>query len=91
MINIKSLSILALLILGSFQGVNGQLEPRGPVSFEPMEKPSLCPPDFSPKAAKYTPSLSEWEKTMDRPLFVEYPVIEKIAANGLCCLPLRTE
>jgi hypothetical protein len=88
MIKFKSLSILALLILGSFQGVNGQLKPRGPVSFEPIEEPSLCPPGYAQRLGWQQGSVDDYFKT-GRPAMVYCPAPDRYRVNTVCCLPIK--
>lgn len=91
MIKIKSLSILALLILGSFQVVNSRVSLRATSSLELNETLSLCPPDYVQLPARYNIPPGQWDPNGDKPLLVLCPVIPTYMANGACCLPIIPE
>jgi hypothetical protein len=86
----KSLSIIALLVFGSFQGVTKRVSTSSS-SLERNENVSLCPPNYAQLPARYNISPGKWAPLGDIPLLVLCPVIPTYMANGACCLPIKPE
>jgi hypothetical protein len=85
----KTVSILTLLVFGSFQGVTERVLPGSTGSLELNETLGLCPPNYVQLPARYNIRPEKWEA--GDIVVVLCPVIPFYLANGACCVPIKPE